>query len=35
MQVKDKLQGKKCWLREVFRLIVPVMVEFRKPIHEL
>jgi hypothetical protein len=35
IQVKDKPQGKKCWLREVFRLIVAAIDKIRKPIHEL
>jgi hypothetical protein len=35
IQVKDKLQGKECWLREVFRLIIATIDKFRKPIHEL
>ena len=35
MQVKDKLLGKECWLREVFRLIIAITYETRKTIHEL
>jgi hypothetical protein len=35
IQVKDKLQGKECLLREVFRLIVAAIDKIRKPIHEL
>jgi hypothetical protein len=35
IQVKDKLSGKECWLREVFRLIVAAIDEIRKTIHEL
>ena len=35
IQVKDKLQGKECWLREVFRSIVNAIDKIRKPIHEL
>jgi hypothetical protein len=35
VQVKDKLWGKKCWLREMFRLIVAAIDEIMKTIHEL
>jgi hypothetical protein len=34
IQVKDKLQGKECYLREVFRLIVVAIDEINKTIHE-
>ena len=33
IQVKDKLYGKECWLRDVFRLIVASTYEIRKTIH--
>ena len=35
IQVNNKLSGKECWLREVFRLIVAAIDEIRKTIHEL
>ena len=35
IQVKDKLEGKECWLREVFRSIVAIIDEIRTTIHEL
>ena len=31
IQLKDKLQGKESWLREVFRLIVVAIDELGKP----
>jgi hypothetical protein len=31
IQVKDKLQGKECWLRKVFRLIVIAIDEIKRP----
>ena len=30
IQVEDELQGKECWSREVFRLIVASIDEIRK-----
>ena len=35
IQVKDKLWGKECWIREVFRLIIATICEIKKTIHEL
>ena len=35
IQVKYKLEGKECWLREVFRLIVAAVDEIRETIYEL
>jgi hypothetical protein len=31
IQVKDKLQGKECWLREAFKLIVAAIEKLGNP----